>query len=59
MEGGQTAATARLKANNARKGLVQVSVWVPEECRQDMIDRAADLRHAAAVDVVLKVIAPG
>ncbi len=27
---------ARLKASNAKKGLVQVQVWIPEDKRQDL-----------------------
>ena len=36
----QSQRTARLKASNAKKGLVQVSVWIPAE-------RAAELKAQA------------
>ena len=45
MDKTQAKRTARLKANNAKKGLVQVSVWVPQKRRAELIRIAAEMRR--------------
>ena len=34
-----------LQANNAKKGLVQVKVWIPEDRREEFLELAAKMRE--------------